>query len=80
LFLWHDRDSVHKHAAKNESSLVIFQNHQGLEYSEHSSFEELKSCISTLKPRKIIPHVNVAKKETRDKMQSYFNEWTSKKV
>ena len=50
----------------------------GLEYSEHSSFDELKNCISTLRPRKIIPHVNVAKKESRDKMQSYFNEWLSK--
>lgn len=47
----------------------------GLEYSEHSSFEELKNFIKTVKPRKIIPHVNVAKKESRDKMQSYFKEW-----
>ncbi|RNA12385.1 DNA cross-link repair 1A, partial [Brachionus plicatilis] len=47
----------------------------GLEYSEHSSFDELKNFIKTVRPRKIIPHVNVAKKESRDKMQSYFNQW-----
>lgn len=49
-----------------------------MEYSEHSSFEELRNFIQTHRPRKIIPHVNVAKKECRDKMQSYFNEWLAK--
>jgi DNA cross-link repair 1A protein len=58
---------------KKAKNVIIY----GLEYSEHSSFDELKNCISTLKPRKIIPHVNVAKKEVRDKMQAYFNEWTN---
>jgi DNA cross-link repair 1A protein len=43
----------------------------GLEYSEHSSFSELKTCVQTLKPRKIIPTVNV-----HDKKQSkYFDQW-----
>lgn len=50
----------------------------GLEYSEHSSFEELKNFVKTIRPRKIIPHVNVASKESRDKMSNYFQEWLKK--
>jgi hypothetical protein len=56
---------------KSTKNITIY----GLEYSEHSSFDELKNFISKIKPRKIIPHVNVAKKESRDKMQSYFQQW-----
>ncbi|CAF0851124.1 unnamed protein product [Brachionus calyciflorus] len=59
---------------KKSKNITIY----GLEYSEHSSFEELRNFIKSVRPRKIIPHVNVAKKESRDKMQSYFNEWLSK--
>jgi DNA cross-link repair 1A protein len=57
--------------SKKSKNITIY----GLEYSEHSSFDELKNCIQTLRPEKIIPTVNVAKKESRDLMQSYFNEW-----
>jgi len=47
----------------------------GLEYSEHSSFAELKNFVTTLKPKRIIPTVNCGNKEKRDKMTAYLNEW-----
>ncbi len=50
----------------------------GLEYSEHSSFEELRKFVSTLKPAKVIPTVNCGSKEKRDKMQAYLDEWQAK--
>ena len=48
----------------------------GLEYSEHSSFAELKNFVETLKPKKIIPTVNCANKDYRERMKGYFNLWT----
>jgi hypothetical protein len=47
----------------------------GLEYSEHSSFDELRNFVKAFRPRKIIPTVSVARKENRDRMQAYFDEW-----
>jgi DNA cross-link repair 1A protein len=40
----------------------------GVPYSEHSSFEELQSCIKTLRPKRIIPTVNAETKEKRRKL------------
>ncbi len=57
--------------------LMMFLLKSGLEYSEHSSFQELKNCVTTLKPRKVIPTVNCGSKEKRDKMQAYLDEWQS---
>ena len=56
---------------KKSKNIIIY----GLEYSEHSSFEELKNCVTTLKPKRVIPTVNIGKKETRDKMTAFLNEW-----
>ncbi|XP_066914790.1 uncharacterized protein [Clytia hemisphaerica] len=50
----------------------------GVPYSEHSSFEELKSFVSALKPKKILATVGIGNKETRDRMNEYFTEWLKK--
>lgn len=47
----------------------------GIPYSEHSSFDELKWFVSTLKPFKIIPTVNIGSKDSRDQMQKHLKEW-----
>jgi len=52
----------------------------GVPYSEHSSFEELKFFVQNLKPKQIIPTVNIGKKESRDQMNVYFTEWLSASV
>lgn len=50
----------------------------GVPYSEHSSFEELKTFVTELKPKKIISTVNVGRKDSRDEMNRYFAEWLGK--
>eukprot|EP00775_Hariotina_reticulata_P012755 gene12755-12884_t len=36
----------------------------GVPYSEHSSFNELRACVGTLKPKKLIPTVNASNKKS----------------
>ncbi|ORZ00663.1 DNA repair metallo-beta-lactamase-domain-containing protein [Syncephalastrum racemosum] len=47
----------------------------GVPYSEHSSFRELAAFIGSLDIRRIIPTVNVARAETRQKMAGFLDAW-----
>eukprot|EP00045_Choanoeca_perplexa_P008213 m.75384 g.75384 ORF g.75384 m.75384 type:complete len:181 (-) comp14403_c0_seq1:38-580(-) len=47
----------------------------GIPYSEHSSYTELKQCVQALKPKRIIPTVNVGNAKSRELMASYFKRW-----
>lgn len=47
----------------------------GIPYSEHSSYTEMKRFVQWLKPKKIIPTVNVGTFHSRSAMEKYFREW-----
>lgn len=47
----------------------------GIPYSEHSSYPEMKRFVQWLKPRIIIPTVNVGTVKSRRTMEKYFKEW-----
>lgn len=65
--------SVHDIKPITHGAVTIF----GVPYSEHSSFDELKMFINGLRPKHVIPTVNNGKKESRDEMNGYFQEWLS---
>ncbi|CAF0917142.1 unnamed protein product [Rotaria sordida] len=65
--------SKHYSIESKSSNIIIY----GFPYSEHSSFDELKNFIQYLKPKRIIPTVNVGRANVREKMNEYFQQWLS---
>ncbi|CAF3345622.1 unnamed protein product [Rotaria sp. Silwood1] len=65
--------SKHYSIESKSSNITIY----GFPYSEHSSFDELKYFIQYLKPKRIIPTVNVGRANVREKMNEYFQQWLS---
>uniref|UniRef100_UPI00359028BF uncharacterized protein isoform X1 n=2 Tax=Myxine glutinosa TaxID=7769 RepID=UPI00359028BF len=47
----------------------------GIPYSEHSSFSELRRFVQWLRPRRIIPTVNVSNERARRAMMETFRQW-----
>ncbi|XP_027757901.1 DNA cross-link repair 1A protein [Empidonax traillii] len=47
----------------------------GIPYSEHSSYLEMKHFVQWLKPRKIIPTVNIGDWRARSLMEKHFRDW-----
>ncbi|NXM86375.1 DCR1A protein, partial [Oenanthe oenanthe] len=47
----------------------------GIPYSEHSSYLEMKRFVQWLKPKKIIPTVNVGDWKDRSLMEMHFRDW-----
>jgi DNA cross-link repair 1A protein len=46
-----------------------------LPYSEHSSFSELKMFVEALKPKTVIPTVNMETEKGRNEMKNHFDSW-----
>ena len=44
-------------------------------YSEHSSFDEMRAFVHALRPRSIVPTVNVGSPTARTEMQGHFEDW-----
>ncbi|CAF0996744.1 unnamed protein product [Adineta steineri] len=65
--------SKHYSIETKSSNITVY----GFPYSEHSSFNELKFFIEYLKPKRIIPTVNIGRANIRDKMNGYFKQWLS---
>lgn len=53
---------------------------RGVDYSEHSSFTELRDFVQALQPTKIIPTVNNGSSDRRAEMATAFRTWLGRSV
>ena len=57
-----------KQDVRQEGNVKIY----GVPYSEHSSFPELRDCVATLRPLKLIPTVNATNHTAAENIISRF--------
>ena len=51
----------------------------GIPYSEHSSFDELRDFVRMLRPRRVVPTVNVGDRARRQYMEGLLRRWATEK-
>lgn len=70
----HQAGSLNQIQPKTVGPVTLY----GIPYSEHSSFNELRTFVESITAKRILPTVNLASKKSRDMMNGHFKAWQRK--